>query len=179
MANFTLDTGLLGMDIHGKNVGVMGTGKIGQILCNIRKVRRPLPHDASPASDQAHDQQGRTAEAQEGGIIINTARGGLIDTEALLSGLQTGIIGGCGLDVYEKEQQYFFQDWSAKNIEDSDLTELLGNNKVVLTAHQAFFTKEAIDKIVGTTIDNLRSWKDGKREVDHPNTCIQATPCKG
>mmetsp|Transcript_26047 Transcript_26047/g.52776 ORF Transcript_26047/g.52776 Transcript_26047/m.52776 type:complete len:568 (+) Transcript_26047:206-1909(+) len=212
MANFTLDTGLLGMDIHGKNVGVMGTGKIGQILCNILNgfgcnllcydvfendevkklgatyVSKEEIFEKSdvlflmmPLLPQTKHTINRDVlpKLKKGVIIINTARGGLIDTEALLSGLQTGIIGGCGLDVYEKEQQYFFQDWSAKNIEDSDLTELLGNNKVVLTAHQAFFTKEAIDKIVGTTIDNLRSWKDGKREVDHPNTCIQATPSKG
>jgi len=208
MANFTLDTGLLGMDIHGKTVAVMGTGKIGQILCSILSgfgcnllcydvfesdevkrlgatyVSKEEIYEKSdviflmmPLLPQTKHTISMDVlpKLKRGVIIVNTARGGLIDTKALLSGLQSGIIAGCGLDVYENEQQYFFQDWSAKNIEDSDLTSLLGNNKVVLTAHQAFFTKEAVDKIVGTTIDNLRAWKEGKRGVDHPNTCIQAS----
>ena len=144
---------------------------------------------------------------KKGVLIINTARGGLVDTKALISGLQSGIIGGCGIDVFENEAEYFFQDWSAKNITDPELTALLGNNKVVLTAHQvssfaeweysilqhllrlfsyiyvlthlfvfitsqAFFTKEAIDKIVGTTLGNLCEWKAGKKGTEHPNTCI-------
>lgn len=206
MANFTLDTGLLGMDIYGKNVGVMGTGKIGQILCNILHGFRAnlFCYDVYESEDvkklgakyvskeeifeNCHviflmmpllPQTKHTInmdvlkKLKKGVLIINTARGALIDTTALITGLQSGVIGGCGLDVYENEQQYFFQDWSAKNIEDPELTALLGNNKVVLTAHQAFFTKEAIDKIVDTTLENLIEWQAGKRGMDHPNNCIR------
>lgn len=205
MANFTLDTGLLGMDIHGKTVGVMGTGKIGQILCNILNGfgANLLCYDVFE-SDEVKKLGARYVSKEEiyekcdiiflmmpllpqtkhticmdalsklkkGVIIINTARGGLIDTKALISGLQTGVISGAGIDVFENEAEYFFRDWSAKNIEDPELTALLGNNRVVLTAHQAFFTKEAIDKIVGTTLSNLCDWKAGKKGTEHPNTCI-------
>eukprot|EP00563_Minutocellus_polymorphus_P021390 CAMPEP_0197718266 /NCGR_PEP_ID=MMETSP1434-20131217/2488_1 /TAXON_ID=265543 /ORGANISM="Minutocellus polymorphus, Strain CCMP3303" /LENGTH=534 /DNA_ID=CAMNT_0043302897 /DNA_START=97 /DNA_END=1701 /DNA_ORIENTATION=+ len=205
MANFTLDTGLLGMDIHGKTVGVMGTGKIGQILCRILNGfgANLLAYDVFE-SDAVKELGGVYVSKEEifeksdviflmmpllpqtkhtinmdvlgklkrGVLIVNTARGGLVDTKALISGLQTGAIGGAGIDVFENEADYFFQDWSAKNITDPELTALLGNNKVVLTAHQAFFTKEAIDKIVGTTLDNLCEWKAGKKGTEHPNTCI-------
>ena len=73
---------------------------------------------------------------KKGVILINTSRGGLIDTSALVTGLQTGVIGGCGLDVYENEEAYFFQDWSGEAIEDQTLVTLLGSNRVVMTAHQ-------------------------------------------
>lgn len=109
---------------------------------------------------------------KDGVLLINTSRGGLVDTKALLHGLETGKIGGVGMDVYENEADYFFQDWSAKNIPDSDLVSLLGSNKVVLTAHQAFFTQEAVDKIVSTTLENLVSFAKGMRGVDHPNSCL-------
>ena len=74
--------------------------------------------------------------------------------------------------MYENEADYFFQDWSAKSIPDPDLTALLGDHNVVLTAHQAFFTKEAVDKIVATTLENLRDFGNGKTGLDHPNNCI-------
>ena len=169
MANFTLDTGLLGMDIHGKIVGVCGTGKIGQILCRILNGFgvNLLAYDVFE-SDEVKELGGvyvskdeifaqsdviflmmpllpqtkhtinmdMLGKLKKGVIIVNTARGGLVDTKALISGLQGGIIGGCGIDVFENEAEYFFQDWSAKNITDPELTALLGNNKVVLTAHQ-------------------------------------------
>jgi len=76
------------------------------------------------------------------------------------------------MDVYENEQAYFFQDWSAKNIQDPDLLALLGEPGVVLTAHQAFFTKEAVNKITSTTIENLEAFKMGKHRLEHPNNCI-------
>jgi D-lactate dehydrogenase len=114
------------------------------------------------------------SKLKQGVLLINTSRGGLIDTKALLEGLKTGRIAGVGMDVYENEADYFFQDWSARNIGDSDLVALLGNNNVVLTAHQAFFTKEAVDKIVSTTLENLRDFALGKTGLDHPNNCIPA-----
>ena len=205
MANFTLDAGLMGMDIHGKTVGVMGTGKIGQILCNIvlgfgakllcydvfqsDEVKKAggtyvsqdeiyaqsdvlflmmplLPATKHTINDQV------LPKLKKGVILINTSRGGLVDTKALLKGLKTGVISGVGMDVYENEQAYFFQDWSAKHITDPVLLALLGEPGVVLTAHQAFFTKEAVDKITETTMTNLIEFKAGKTGYDHPNNCI-------
>lgn len=206
-ANFTLDAGLMGMDIHGKTVGVMGTGKIGQIMCDIM-----LGFGVKLLCYDVFENQGikdkggvyvtqnelfaqsdiimlsmplikptyhtinmeTLKKLKRGVIIINTSRGGLVDTKALLKGLQTGVIGGAGMDVYENEQDYFFQDWSAKHLEDEDLMSLLGNNNVVLTAHQAFFTKEAVSQIVQTTLANLLAWNSGKTGQDHPNNCIPA-----
>ncbi|CAB9525475.1 hydroxyacid dehydrogenase homolog [Seminavis robusta] len=205
MANFSLDAGLLGVDIHGKTVGVMGTGKIGQILCNIILGfgAKLICYDVF--QNEAVKQAGGVyvtkdeifaqsdilffmmpllpatrhtlnmdtlPKLKKGVMLINTSRGGLVDTKALLQGLRTGVISGCGMDVYENEQEYFFQDWSAKSIQDPDLTALLGEPGVVMTAHQAFFTKEAVDKITQTTMENLRDFKLGKCEFDHPNNCI-------
>ena len=107
---------------------------------------------------------------KKGVILINTSRGGLVDTNALISGLHSGIIGGCGLDVYENEGEYFFQDYSSKSIKDERLIALLGNSRIVLTAHQAFFTKEAIDKIVSTTIENLTDFASGLRGSELRNS---------
>lgn len=109
---------------------------------------------------------------KKGVILINTSRGGLVDTKALLKGLQSGVIGSIGMDVYENEQAYFFQDWSARRVQDPDLVTLLGLNSVVLTAHQAFFTQEAVDKIVSSTIGNLHDFKKGLTGQAHPNNCI-------
>lgn len=205
MANFTLDSGLMGMDIYGKTVGVMGTGKIGAILCNIINGfgAKLLCHDVFEnedvkkiggvyvSQDELYAQSDviflmmpllpqtkhtinmqMLPKLKQGVLLVNTSRGGLIDTKALLEGLKTGRIGGVGMDVYENEADYFFQDWSARNIDDPDLVALLGNNKVVLTAHQAFFTQEAVNKIVSTTLENLRDYAAGKTGFDHPNNCI-------
>lgn len=205
MANFTLDSGLMGMDIHGKTVGVMGTGKIGGILCNIlngfgvnllcndvyenddvkkiggKYVSKEELYTQSdviflmmPLLPATHHTINMDVlpKLKEGVLLINTSRGGLVETKALLEGLKTGQIGGIGMDVYENEADYFFQDWSARQITDTDLVALLGQNNVLLTAHQAFFTKEAVNKIVATTLENLRDYAAGKHGQDHPNNCI-------
>ena len=208
MSNFTLDAGLMGIDIHGKTVGVMGTGMIGQILCKIMLGfgAELICYDVHE-SDQVKASGGKyvtkeeiyersdiiflmmplleptyhtiNAEAigqmKEGVLLINTSRGGLIDTKALLKGIRDGIIGGVGIDVYENEGAYFFQDWSARHIQDQDLLALIGENNVIMTAHQAFFTKEAVDKIIETTLDNLADFANGKTGQSHPNNCLPTT----
>jgi len=206
MANFTLDEGLLGMDIHGKTIGVMGTGNIGAILCRIVcgfgvkllcfdvyenddvkqmggiyvKDKNELFQQCDvlflmmPLLPSTHHTINMEAlsKLKKGIILINTSRGGLVDTKAVLEGLRSGIIAGVGMDVYENEQDYFFQDWSARQVQDPDLAALLGNNNVLLTAHQAFFTKEAVDKIVSTTLENIRDYHAGLTGTNHPNNCI-------
>lgn len=205
MSNFSLDMGLMGCDIHGKTVGVMGTGKIGQILCNIVKgfganliCFDVFEADAIKAmggkyvtKDEIFSQsdiiflmmpllpptkhtinEGMLDRLKPGVLLINSSRGGLVDTVAVLNGIQTGIIGGYGADVYENESDYFFQDWSAKSIPDPTLVALLGHNKVLLTAHQAFFTQEAVDAIVNTTLTNVKLFHDGKTMYDHPNNFL-------
>lgn len=210
MANFTLDSGLMGVDIYGKTVGVMGTGKIGAILCNIMLGfgANLICYDVFE-NDEVKRAGGKYVSQDEifaksdilflmmpllpptyhtinfdvlpklkkGVVLINTSRGGLIDTKALLKGLHDGIISGVGADVYENEQEFFFQDWSARNIPDADLVALMGHNNVVLTAHQAFFTKEAVDKIVDTTLENFHDYYcKGLTGHHHPNNCIPALP---
>mmetsp|Transcript_28901 Transcript_28901/g.54308 ORF Transcript_28901/g.54308 Transcript_28901/m.54308 type:complete len:536 (+) Transcript_28901:76-1683(+) len=205
MANFSLDAGLLGVDIHGKTVGVMGTGKIGQILCKIITGfgANLICYDVFEA-DAVKEMGGKYVSKDEifeqsdilflmmplipptkhtinddmldklkpGVILINSSRGGLVDTKSVLKGIQSGIIAGYGADVYENEGDYFFQDWSARSIPDPTLVALLGNNNVLLTAHQAFFTQEAVDAIVNVTIDNLKQYQEGKIMYDHPNTFL-------
>jgi len=203
MADFTLDSSLLGIDIHGKKVGVMGTGKIGQILCKIVTGFGAdlLAYDVFEA-DAVKELGGKYVTQEEifrtcdviflmmpllpatkhtinakvipmlkkGVILINTSRGGLIDTTALVSGIQKGVIGGVGLDVYENEADYFFQDWSGKAVGDNELVTLLGSNRVIMTPHQAFFTRDAIDQIVSTTVENFSNFSSGLRGEDLPNS---------
>ena len=205
MANFSLDEGLMGMDIYGKTVAVMGTGKIGAILCRIISGfgANLICYDVFEneevkelggkyvSKDEVYSQadviflmmpllpptkhtinMDMLPKLKKGVILINTSRGGLIDTKALLQGLRSKTIAGVGMDVYENEADYFFQDWSSREIPDPDLTALLGDHNVVLTAHQAFFTHEAVNKIVSTTLENLREFGNGKTGFDHPNNCI-------
>ncbi len=103
---------------------------------------------------------------KEGVMIINTGRGPLIDTEALVDGLKSGKIGAAGLDVYEEESQYFYQDKSDNIIKDDKLGRLLSFNNVLLTSHQAFFTKEAMHNIVETTFNNAQDFFAGKDLVN-------------
>ena len=95
------------------------------------------------------------AKMKDGVIIINTGRGGLIDTEALIEGLKSRKVGGAGLDVYENERYYFCEDESGKVMEDDVLARLLTFNNVIVTSHQAFLTEEALNNIVETTLNNI------------------------
>ncbi len=94
-------------------------------------------------------------------ILINTSRGQLIKTSALVEGLKTEKIGGAGLDVYEEESQYFFHDYSLSHIDDDNLARLLSFNNVLITSHQAFLTKEALTNIAMTTFENLKAFFGG------------------
>lgn len=92
---------------------------------------------------------------KDGVLLVNTARGGLVETEALINGLKTKKIGGAGLDVYEGEREYFFDDKSTHVLEDDILARLLSFNNVIITSHQAFLTEEALNNIVETTFENI------------------------
>ena len=107
-----------------------------------------------------------------GVMLINTSRGGLIDTRALLKGLKSGQIGFAGLDVYEEEKDYFFEDLSDTVLADDVLARLTTFNNVLVTSHQAFLTKEALSNIADTTLDNIRAYETGAAHIDLPNRVV-------
>lgn len=193
--NFALD-GLLGFDLHGRTVGIVGTGRIGTVFAGIMagfgcKIiafdPTPSPERMPPgtvhasidevfaASDiislhcpltpQNHHLVGEKAIAgmKRGVMLINTSRGALIDTPFVIAALKTGQIGALGLDVYEEESDLFFEDLSDRIIPDDVFSRLLTFPNVVITGHQAFFTREALEKIAQTTMANLADWEAGGR----------------
>lgn len=186
--NFSLN-GLMGFDMHGKTVGIIGTGKIAKILIRILKGlgMHILAYDVYPDYKFA-EEEGITyttldelyknsniislhcplteqtryiinddsiAKMKDGVMIINTGRGQLIHTNALIEGLKEKKISAAGLDVYEEEGGYFYEDKSDKIIDDDVLARLLSFNNVIVTSHQAFFTKEAMHNIAETTLQNI------------------------
>ena len=186
--NFSLD-GLLGFDLHGRTVGIVGTGQIGASVarimggfgCHICAADpRPDPRclamgvayvgldelfarsdvitlhcPLTPATHYLINAQ--TIERMKDGVmLVNTSRGAVIDTRAAIAGLKRGRIGSLALDVYEEESDYFFEDLSQKVITDDVLARLLTFPNVLITAHQAFFTQEALSAIARTTLRNLR-----------------------
>lgn len=182
--NFSLN-GLTGVDLYGKTVGVIGTGKIGRAFIDICRGfgMRVVAYDAYPAQDAGLEyvsleeifaksdvlslhcpltektRHMLNAEAfsqmKRGVFILNTSRGALIDTEALLDALNSGVVRGAGLDVYEEEAELFFEDNSGNLIKDDVLALLVSRPNVVLTSHQAFLTEEALENIAQTTYQNL------------------------
>ncbi len=105
---------------------------------------------------------------KKGVMIINTGRGKLIDTQALINGLKSGMVGAAGLDVYEEESEYFFEDKSTEMITDDVLARLLTFPNVMITSHQAFFTQEALHNIAEITLNNFKEFFEGgylKNEV--------------
>ena len=106
------------------------------------------------------------AKMKDGVMIINTGRGKLIDTEALIEGLKTKKVGSAGLDVYEEAGEYFYEDRSDVLIDDDILARLLSFNNVIVTSHQAFFTYEAMSNIARTTLDNIKAFYQGKPLVN-------------
>ncbi|KAI9906991.1 hypothetical protein PsorP6_003446 [Peronosclerospora sorghi] len=190
--NFRLE-GLLGFDINGETVGVVGTGKIGALFARIaaRFWCKVLAYDIKESPDALrfgaeYVSQGEVwarsdiislywpllpstkhvinaesiAKMKHGEMLINTSRGGLIDTKALMSGLKRGKIGSVGLDVFEGEGPYFYSDRSGGIIADETLARLFTFPNVVITGHQAFFTQDALDNIGHTTIENFKEYEE-------------------
>jgi D-lactate dehydrogenase len=119
-------------------------------------------------------------QMKDGVMLINTSRGQLIDSTALLGGLKNKKIGAAGLDVYEEEAEYFFEDFSGSHIEDDVLARLLTFNNVLITSHQAFFTREALESIAKTTMENIRAFfADAPLENEICYKCTEGACPKG
>lgn len=191
--NFALE-GLLGFDLHGQTVGIVGTGKIGLIMAQIMKGFgcRLLAYDRFPNPDFGA-LGGRYVELAEllaesdivtlhcpltpethhlinaetlqqmkpGMMLINTSRGALVDTQDVLEALKTGQVGYLGLDVYEEEADLFFEDLSNRLILDDVFARLLTMPNVIITGHQGFFTRNALEQIAEVTLDNITKFEQG------------------
>lgn len=193
--NFRL-SGLLGFDMHGKTVGIIGMGRIAKVLVSILNGfgMNVLAYDKYPDTKFAEEHNVKIVGLPElyaksdiislhcpltpetthmidkdaidmmkpGVMIINTGRGKLIRTEDLIQGLREHKVGSAGLDVYEEEAKYFYEDHSDRMINDDHLALLLMMPNVIVTSHQAFFTAEALHNIATTTLQNIRDFLDGK-----------------
>ena len=206
--NFALD-GLMGFDLHGRTVGVIGTGRIGAVVVRILRgfgchvlaadpIRNedcvrlgaryvPVP-DLLAASDIVTLHCPLTPETQHlidkeaigrmprQVMLINTSRGALVDTRAVIAALKTGKIGAVGLDVYEEEGDLFFQDMSNRVIQDDVFARLLTFPNVVITGHQAFFTREAVHNIAETTLSNVSAFERGQRSGNEVTLSLVRVP---
>lgn len=197
--NFALD-GLLGVDLHGRTVGIIGTGRIGECFARImagfgcqllgfdlrpnpacvalgmRYVEVPALLVASdvvslhcPLTPQTHHliDADALARMKPGAMLLNTSRGALVDTAALIAALKARTLGSVGLDVYEEEADLFFRDLSGELIEDDVFARLLTFPNVLITGHQAFFTEEALTAIATTTLANVDAFEDHGQPL-HP-----------
>lgn len=205
--NFALD-GLMGFDLNGKTVGVVGTGLIGTVFARIITGFgcRVLAHDPKPSAaceamgvsyvamdellarsdiitlqcpltpETFHLIDDRAIAAMKPGVmLVNTSRGAVVDTRALIRGLKRGAIGALGLDVYEEESDLFFEDLSDRFIPDDVFARLLTFPNVLITGHQGFFTQEALRAIADTTIANITAFEQDQR-VPHE---VSAAPRRG
>ena len=197
--NFSIN-GLMGVDLYGKTAGIIGTGKIGQILIKILKGfdMKAIAYDLFPNQKVAEElgfeyvsldelyansdiislncpltkdtqymiNRRSMLKMKDGVILVNTGRGQLIDSADLVEALKDKKIGAVALDVYEEEENYFFEDKSNQVIEDDILGRLLSFYNVLITSHQAYFTKEAVDAITVTTLNNIRDFIEGKPLVN-------------
>ena len=188
--NFSL-TGLVGFDVAGKTVGIVGTGKIGRITAQIFRGfdANVIAYDPFPADEWAAQRGIRYTDfdallaasdivslhlpltpqtrfllnaetfprMKRGAFLVNTSRGKLVDTAALIEALRSGHLGGVALDVYEEEEGLFFEDHSGEVLQDDELSRLLSFPNVLVTAHQAFLTHEALAEIARVTTENLLS----------------------
>lgn len=208
--NFLLDN-LLGMDLHGKTVGIIGTGQIGRAFARIMAGFgcRLLAHDPvadpecaalgvrytdlttllqsadvvslhTPLTPETHHliDADTLALMKPGALLINTSRGALIDTAALIDALKRHHIGAVALDVYEEESHLFFQNLSDQIITDDVFARLLSFPNVLVTGHQAFFTQEALTAIAETTIGNIGDFLAGRPSPNRldPQLVRPATP---
>jgi D-lactate dehydrogenase len=191
--NFSLG-GLMGFDMNGKTVGVVGTGKIGEVVCKILTGFGCRVLASDPTANPACTAMGVTyvtldhlyahsdiitlhcpltpatkhlinsatlATMKPSVMLINTSRGAVVDTRALISALKHGQIGSVGLDVYEEEGDLFFNDLSTEVIQDDVFVRLLTFPNVLVTAHQGFFTHEAMTAIANITISNVTDFERG------------------
>src|SRR5690606_7667831 len=108
-------------------------------------------------------------QMKTGVMLINTSRGGLIDSKAIIAALKSGKIGYLGIDVYEQEADLFFQNLSEQILHDDIIARLMTFPNVLITAHQGFFTQEALDQIALTTLDNINRFKEGKALINEIN----------
>lgn len=189
--NFSIN-GLMGVDLYGKTVGVIGTGIIGRVFINICRGfgMKVIAYDPYPVKDSEIEyvdldtlfeksdvislhcpltessyhilNEQAFAKMKKNVFIINTSRGSLIDTAALLDALNSERVRGAALDVYEEETDLFFEDMSGTLIKDDTLTLLISNPNVVLTSHQAFLTEEALQAIARKTLDNFDDYFNGR-----------------
>lgn len=203
--NFSLDN-LVGFDMFGKTIGLIGTGRIGKCALNIFLGFgcNVLAYDKYPDENVKSMEGVRYVELEEllsnsdviclyaplmpethhiidkkaidlmkpGVVLINTSRGGLVDTPALIQGLLSGHLGGAGLDVYEEESDYFYEDYSSAVITDEILARLTTFNNVMITSHMAFLTKEALENIATTTYENIAEFESGKAGADLTNAVL-------
>jgi D-lactate dehydrogenase len=192
--NFSLN-GLLGFNLYGKTVGIVGSGNIGKAFCKImlgfgckviaNDVAPNKELDAlgvkfvpiteilkqsdiislhCPLNDDTHHiiNSNSISWMKKGVTLINTSRGGLIDTKSVIDALKSKQIGYLGIDVYEQEEKLFFRDLSANIIEDDTIQRLMSFPNVLVTAHQAFFTAEALQQIADVTLNNIKDLTAGK-----------------
>jgi len=208
--NFEL-TGLMGFDMHAKTAGIIGTGKIGEVLCRILLGFGCRVLASDPARNPACEEMGveyveldelyarsdiislncpltpatkhlinaKALEMMKPGVmLINTSRGGVIDTRALIGALKNGTIGSVGLDVYEEEGDLFFHDLSDRVIQDDIFVRLITFPNVLITAHQGFLTREACTAIAETTIANLSDFAAGRVQSANAVTTRLIAPAK-
>ncbi|MBQ5884949.1 MAG: 2-hydroxyacid dehydrogenase [Clostridia bacterium] len=190
--NFSLN-GLTGFLLRGKTVGVIGTGKIGQAVMEVLGgfgvnilAYDPYPIDDDsihyvdleylfknsdiitlhcPLTDKSYHMLDSDAfdMMKNSVVIVNTSRGALVDTEALLHALNTEKVAGAALDVYEEESDFFFEDFSGMVINDDMLSLLIAHPHVLMTAHQAFLTDDALETIARTTYNNIDDVLSGEK----------------
>lgn len=190
--NFSLN-GLTGFDLHGKTAGVVGTGKIGRVFIDICRGfgMKIIAFDPNPAEIEGVEYVSKnelfsrsdiislhcplTKEThyiindnalklmKKNVLIVNTSRGRLIDTEALLAALNEKRIGGAALDVYEEESGLFFEDNSDKIVTDEVISMLISRPNVIITSHQAFLTEEALSNIAQVTLKNFDDYLAGNK----------------
>ncbi|MHB2210749.1 2-hydroxyacid dehydrogenase [Methylobacterium sp. CM6257] len=191
--NFKLD-GLMGFDLVGRTVAVIGTGKIGTIFgrimagfgCTVlgfdvhhspefeRIGGRYVDAEGVETADVIsmhcpltpetyHIVGARTlGRVKHGALLINTSRGGLVDTDAAIDALKSGRLGGMAIDVYEQEADLFYRDLSSSVISDDVIQRLISFPNVIVTGHQAFFTREALETILGTTLESISEFESGR-----------------